>query len=217
MIRVGSGGVGGLTGVSGVGLDIQTADIELLIAAIQLNRASLIEDQMREQVQAVKSRNDALVRMNTLKSDLTTQKSYFSGKTANGELIEQPQYDVPNADKELFRRDYDKDPAGTLEKAKIGGYGEKFKQLAVLAQSMSDAGLDDATVGKVATGRITATELDAAITATTAKSDNLSSSQQIDMIRLQSLQQRRGEAFDLVTNIFKKMGDNRSNVVSNMR
>jgi hypothetical protein len=37
------------------------------------------------------------------------------------------------------------------------------------------------------------------------------------MIRLQALQQRRSESFDVVTNTYKKMGDSRSSVVSNMR
>ena len=47
--------------------------------------------------------------------------------------------------------------------------------------------------------------------------DSLSSSQQLDMLRLQSLSNKYNEAFDLMSNFMKKMQDNRSNIVANMR
>ena len=82
---------------------------------------------------------------------------------------------------------------------------------------MRDAGVSDETVFKVATGEITASELDAAIGSVTAKGDSLSATQNLDMIRLQSLNSKRNEAFDVVTNTIKKTGDVRSGIVSNMR
>ena len=42
-------------------------------------------------------------------------------------------------------------------------------------------------------------------------------SQQMDMLRLQSLSNKRNEAFDLMTNFIKKMQENRSSVIGNMR
>lgn len=47
--------------------------------------------------------------------------------------------------------------------------------------------------------------------------DELSSSQQMDMLRLQSLSNKRNEAFDVMTNFIKKMQDSRSSIVGNMR
>ena len=47
--------------------------------------------------------------------------------------------------------------------------------------------------------------------------DGESNSQQMDMLRLQSLSNKRNEAFDLMTNFVKKMQDNRSNILGNMR
>lgn len=47
--------------------------------------------------------------------------------------------------------------------------------------------------------------------------DTLSNSQQMDMLRLQSLSNKRNEAFDLMTNFIKKMQESRSSVISNMR
>lgn len=47
--------------------------------------------------------------------------------------------------------------------------------------------------------------------------DSLNSSQQMDMLRMQSLTNKRNEAFDLMTNFIKKMADSRSSVLGNMR
>lgn len=47
--------------------------------------------------------------------------------------------------------------------------------------------------------------------------DSLNSSQQMDMLKLQSLTNNRNEAFDLMTNFIKKMADSRSSILGNMR
>jgi hypothetical protein len=47
--------------------------------------------------------------------------------------------------------------------------------------------------------------------------DSLSNSQQMDMLRLQSLTNKRNEAFEIMTNFIKKMQDSRASVVGNMR
>ncbi|WCN39628.1 FlxA-like family protein [Aneurinibacillus uraniidurans] len=47
--------------------------------------------------------------------------------------------------------------------------------------------------------------------------DSLSSTQQMDMLRLQSMSNKRNEAFDVMTNFIKKMQDSRSSIIGNMR
>lgn len=47
--------------------------------------------------------------------------------------------------------------------------------------------------------------------------DAMTNSQQMDMLRLQSLTNKRNEAFELMTNFIKKMQDSRSSIVGNMR
>lgn len=47
--------------------------------------------------------------------------------------------------------------------------------------------------------------------------DTLANSQQLDTLRLQSLSNKRNEAFDTMTNFIKKMQDNRSSILTNMR
>lgn len=47
--------------------------------------------------------------------------------------------------------------------------------------------------------------------------DVLHNTQQMDMLRLQSLSNKRNEAFDLMTNFIKKMQESRSSIIGNMR
>ncbi|MGN7360339.1 hypothetical protein ACTHPF_22105 [Paenibacillus sp. SAF-054] len=49
------------------------------------------------------------------------------------------------------------------------------------------------------------------------KIDSYSNSQQMDMLRLQSMSNKRNEAFDTMTNFIKKMQDSRSSIIGNMR
>ncbi|MER1958957.1 MAG: hypothetical protein ABS942_16360, partial [Solibacillus sp.] len=63
----------------------------------------------------------------------------------------------------------------------------------------------------------TKNELELAIENAKRLIDQQSNSQQMDMLRLQSLSNKRNEAFDLMTNFIKKMQDNRSSIIGNMR
>ncbi|MCP1355244.1 hypothetical protein [Aneurinibacillus migulanus] len=47
--------------------------------------------------------------------------------------------------------------------------------------------------------------------------DSLGSAAQMDMLRLQSLSNKRNEAFDVMTDFVKKMQDSRNSIISNMR
>lgn len=47
--------------------------------------------------------------------------------------------------------------------------------------------------------------------------DHLNNSQQMEMLRLQSLSNKRNEAFDIMTNFIKKMQESRSSIIDNMR
>ncbi|GIP19680.1 hypothetical protein J40TS1_53220 [Paenibacillus montaniterrae] len=60
-------------------------------------------------------------------------------------------------------------------------------------------------------------EIDSIISSLRSKIDATSNSQQMDMLRLQSLTNKRNEAFDVMTNFIKKMQDSRSSIIGNMR
>jgi hypothetical protein len=63
----------------------------------------------------------------------------------------------------------------------------------------------------------TIAKLDVQIIELRAETASLSNTQQMDMLRLQSLSNKRNEAFDLMTNFMKKASDSRSGIIGNMR
>lgn len=67
------------------------------------------------------------------------------------------------------------------------------------------------------TGDMNQGEFDQLINNITSRIDSLNSSQQLDMLRLQSLTNKRNESFDIMTNFIKKLQDNRSSIIGNMR
>lgn len=60
-------------------------------------------------------------------------------------------------------------------------------------------------------------EIETAISKIKSQIDANNSTQQLDMLRLQSLSSRRNEVFDLITNFVKKMQDIRNSIISNIR
>ncbi|KOY81200.1 hypothetical protein I6G82_03150 [Lysinibacillus macroides] len=61
------------------------------------------------------------------------------------------------------------------------------------------------------------TTLDQQIQDLKSQIDHLNDSQKMEMLRLQSLNNKRNEAFDIMTNFIKKMQDSRSSIIDNMR
>lgn len=80
-----------------------------------------------------------------------------------------------------------------------------------LVAQLTNAGLS--APGK----QLTSQELDTYIQNLKGSIDAQSNSQQMDMLRLQSLSNKRNEAFDVMTNFIKKMQDSRSSIIGNMR
>ena len=98
---------------------------------------------------------------------------------------------------------------------------------AALSKRMAEAGLTLTGTG-IATNAASGGSADPTYTMTQAKFDTIaeeikskidsaSNSQQMDMLRLQSLSNKRNEAFEIMTNFVKKMSDNRSSIVGNLR
>ena len=66
-------------------------------------------------------------------------------------------------------------------------------------------------------GDLSQQQFDQLINNISSRIDSLNSSQQLDMLRLQSLTNKRNESFDIMTNFIKKLQDNRSSIIGNMR
>jgi hypothetical protein len=66
-------------------------------------------------------------------------------------------------------------------------------------------------------GDLTASELQRLIESVKDSIDEQSNEQQMDMIKLQELTNKRNEAFDTMTDLIKKMQDSRGTIIGNMR
>ncbi|GAB6929006.1 type III secretion system needle tip complex Bsp22 [Paenibacillus sp. JCM 10914] len=81
-----------------------------------------------------------------------------------------------------------------------------------LAGKLAAAGVADASKKDY-----TADELNQATQKIKGDIDSLSNSQQMEMLRLQSMTNKRNEAFDVMSNFIKKMEESRSSIIGNMR
>ncbi|OMF74397.1 hypothetical protein [Paenibacillus glucanolyticus] len=81
-----------------------------------------------------------------------------------------------------------------------------------LAAKLAAEGIADASKKEY-----TAEELIQATEKLKGSIDNLSNSQQMDILQLQSMTNKRNEAFDVMSSFIKKMEDSRSSIIGNMR
>ena len=98
-------------------------------------------------------------------------------------------------------------------KDQIAGVQAKNEAITALNNQLSSLNTEKAQTSDAAK----LTELENQIRALKGQIDSMSNSQQMDMLRLQSLSNKRNEAFDLMTNFVKKMQDSRSSILGNMR
>lgn len=167
--------------------DIKGMDLETAMMAIQAQRANLLEGQLKSQMEGIQKRNSEIAALNKLIGDL---KSVRPGGT-------------------------DKEKWGNLGATKAEGQA-MYARVTAAGLTMP-AGVDN--VDEPGTGIYDARQktFDVWAEQLKGKIDSLNSSQQMDMLRMQSLTNKRNEAFDLMTNFIKKMQDNRSSIIGNMR
>jgi len=227
-------------------IDFSSMDVETALMTIQTQRAQLLEDSLRAQLEGVNDRNKLMERLGTTNTEIG--QANRSMEAANAEMTR----DIANL----------KNLQGRLQESKCpdseGWYGLSWGQgddpalsHATLAQ-IKDMGLDvptgadaprdvDSNGTMDAKGRVVQDWIDqigkkvevleaklekneAAIKANEGKIednknqiDSLGNAQQMEMLRLQTLTNKRNEAFDVMTNFIKKMQDSRSSIVGNMR
>lgn len=180
------------TSVSGIGGgitvgDLKGMDLETAMMAIQSQRANLLEGQLRTQLDAISARNKSIADLNALLADLRALR-----------------------------------PGGT-EREKWGNLGASAAEGRANYARLKAAGVSFPTgadeVNEPGTGIYDAKQktFDAWAEQVKGKIDSMNSSQQMDMLRMQSLTNKRNEAFDLMSNFIKKMADGRSSILGNMR
>lgn len=161
---VGSVDMSGMTQVN-----IQGMDLEAAMMAVQSSRASMLEDQLKDQIASVQAKNETISKLNQLLGVI------------NEELAKLPSGAEANAAVKLA------DDKGAMFTAMSMAIPQTKGQLENL-------------LGQIK-----------------SQIDSASNSQQMDMLRLQSLTNKRNEAFDTMTNFIEKMQDSRSSVIGNMR
>jgi len=154
-------------------INVSSVDLETAIMAVQGERAKLMEQQLRDQIQAVQDRNEQIAKLN----------------------------DAQNKLREL---------QADLQADAQSDHGLNDNQKEALRKAMEEAGINT----KLPENK---DELDALGSQVKGQIDAQSSSQQMDMVRLQSMSNKRNEAFDTMSNFIKKMQDSRSSVIGNMR
>lgn len=148
---VGSVDMSGMTQVN-----IQGMDLEAAMMAVQSSRASMLEDQLKDQIASVQAKNETISKLNQLLGVI------------NEELAKLPSGAEANAAVKLA------DDKGAMFTAMSMAIPQTKGQLENL-------------LGQIK-----------------SQIDSASNSQQMDMLRLQSLTNKRNEAFDTMTNFIKK-------------
>ena len=201
--------VGGASTVNG--MDLASMDIETALMAVQSQRTQLLDAQLADQIKAVQSRNDQIAKLNDVLGKLSGMEQYYGNSATDG-----------------FKGD------GTAWGGNTGrSYDDFVKQVeGPLNTAIKNAGITDlgfgnstgqmtrgefATGGAVWGGGLNHGAISAAITKIKGMIDTQTNSQQMDMLRLQSLSNKRNESFDVMTNFVKKMQDSRSSIIGNMR
>ena len=198
---------GGVQGAGPINLqDIQGLDLETAMMAVQTNRANLLENELKMQIAAVDAKNKQIAKLNAAMSALNSVKAIFGGEdkatttVMNSQTLKGKSFE--SAEGQDFYNNVQTPANDALAEA---GYGNGMQELGTSQYGKNIQG--DVTMGKV----------EAAISALKSQIDSLSNSQQMDMLRLQSLSNKRNEAFDVMTNFIKKLQDNRNSIVGNMR
>lgn len=178
--------VGGGTPVTAA--QIQSMDLESAMMAVQSDRANNLEVQLKGQLKAVADRNAQIADLNKLLTELRTMRPSGSDTEKWGNL---------GADK----------AAGEALYAKVVAAGLTMPTGDdAVNQTTSSTNIYDA---KQKTFDTWAEEIK-------GKIDSLSSTQQMDMLRLQSLSNKRNEAFELMTNFIKKFSDSNAGIIQKM-
>ena len=199
-------GVNGASGVSGLE---QGLGIEEMMMLVQAQRAENLESQMADQIKEIQSRNQQVSQLNDLLSSLRAVRP--SGDNPDkwadlGATEKQATEMVMQLAKAGVNIDIQLPKDGSLDELK--GY-----------PNVNTDSKDKARLSMPGTGKFDARQntIDTWVNDIKGKIDSLNSTGQLDMIRMQSLMNKRNEAFDTLSNLLQKVQKTLDSVVGNMR
>lgn len=239
--------ISGNTGTTALsGMDIQNTDIETLLMAVQQERTRLLDNQLKGQLEHVNDQNKAMeqknssisnaqkkiIELDTSNADLNTE---IAELTVLKDRLNASKCPDPDGWYGLAWAENDDGPASykMLEEVKAAGCtiptgSDRPRNIdgnhtldakgKVVADWVSQIEAKiEAKQNQIQENTEQKKTLDNEIDTLKRDVDALSSTQQLEMLRLQSLSNKRNESFDVMTNFIKKMQDNRSSIISNMR
>jgi len=233
-------------GAGNVGsVDVSSMDIETALLLVQHHRSELLSDGLREQLERVSAKNQQIAAKNGAISDMKVESANLhkgidadQQKIAELQQMQSQLQQVHDRDPEHWTglgwgwaNDGKQASHDMLDKVRAEGLTDKGAAPRDIdgngtmdASGTTIKGWMDQLDEKIAaleegiqTKQETIQNNDNAIRETQNEIDSLSNSQQMEMLRLQSLSNKRNEAFDVMTNFVKKMQDSRSSIISNMR
>jgi hypothetical protein len=194
--------------------NIQSMDIETALMMVQSERTKLLDAQLQTQIQEVQNRNEQVAKLNTVLGALNSYSAKISGTDAGSTPDASKWSEADQDDIEIPMNDAIRD-AGITD---IGFTATgRRTQLDADGKPVAGAGDEIITAKNVGGVGTTKGQIDAAITKVKGMIDAAGNSQQMDMLRLQSMSNKRNEAFDVMTNFVKKMQESRSSIIGNMR
>jgi len=200
---IGGPSVGGVTPI-----DISNMDIETALMAVQSQRAQLLDQQIQVQIKEVQARNDKIAALNDVLAGLNKATAQFKSDAKPTDTI--PGWDQSKIDSVEVPLNNSIQAAGLSDL----GFTSRTGQ-------MTDPNNPGKTVKitgpNVMCGSTTKAELDAAISKVKGMIDSVGNTQQMDMLRLQSMTGKRNDAYDTMTNFMKKQQDSRSSIIGNIR
>lgn len=162
-------------GISSSLISLDGMDLETQMMMVQSQRANLIEQQLKAQMESMQKKNEQISKLNDMLAAFNTAAESFPGDAKADATTKVTQAMIDSAKEAKIAFNY-----------VVGSDITKGKVSEITQKTKSDI-------------------------------DTLTNNQQMDMLRLQSLNNKRNEAFDLMTNFIKKMQESRSSIIANMR
>ncbi|WP_263768591.1 hypothetical protein [Propionivibrio soli] len=182
---------------------IQNMDLETAMMAVQTDRANNLEVQLKEQLKGVADRNKEIATLNKLLTELKTARPGGGDTDKRGDI---------NLD--LYNRAI---AAGLTMPTGGDAVPQEHDSQTIIGYRTLPLGISLPIYGKETKYEPKQKTFDVWSEEIKGKIDAMSSSQQMDMLRLQSLSNKRNEAFEIMTNFVKKMSDSRASIVGNLR
>ena len=182
-------------------IDLSNLDIETALMAVQSKRTELLDAQLKEQIEEVQQRNAMTAKLNEMQSKLNAMKATFDHDAKAGAKLGDN-----DANKQLAKE-----------------YAHVALELSGKADPIKVSDVKYNADGSVASFSLAKdwqpekSAIEKMLGDVKSQIDSASNTQQMDMLRLQSLSNKRNEAFEVMTAFVKKMQDSRSAIIGNMR